>query len=373
MFRSCSRRYRNLRIEPHGSARTEGNLLGTLAVLIPLLLIAMYVLIAAFLRSYWKPVIAVAGIPIAFSGAVVSHWILGWDFSAMSLFGVIGVAGVIVNDALVLMDRYNVLRRESSIMLPAIAAASAATRHRFRAVFLTSLTTILALAPLLYVRTEELMILVPFVVSMLGGVGILRLLHSLPAAVAGYDCRGQGGIGDARSARGQPSNRIRGLDGPVLRFLPSDEGHQNLQLVGFRRPRGGPHEAVDLSERLVVVGFIPDRSDGHVGSYTREASILSYSAWVPQERSPTSYPDSGCTGRRCAPPLLGVRLLDGMQKHHGEKPGANEMAEWESTSDQDRQKLRNLLLEGMESPPAVTADAAYFETMRAEVDRHSKG
>ncbi len=176
-------RYRNLRIEPHGSARTEGNLLGTLAVLIPLLLIAMYVLIAAFLRSYWKPVIAVAGIPIAFSGAVVSHWILGWDFSAMSLFGVIGVAGVIVNDALVLMDRYNVLRRESS-MIPAIAAASAATRHRFRAVFLTSLTTILALAPLLYMRSEELIVLVPFVVSMLGGLVfsgffILCLLPSL--------------------------------------------------------------------------------------------------------------------------------------------------------------------------------------------------
>ena len=176
-------RYRNLRIEPHGSARTEGNLLGTLAVLVPLLLIAMYVLIAAFLRSYWKPVIAVAGIPIAFSGAVMSHWILGWDFSAMSLFGVIGVAGVIVNDALVLMDRYNVLRRGTT-MFPAIAAASAATRHRFRAVFLTSLTTILALAPLLYMRSEELMILVPFVVSMLGGLVfasffILLLLPSL--------------------------------------------------------------------------------------------------------------------------------------------------------------------------------------------------
>lgn len=183
-------RYRNLRIEPHGSARTEGNLLGTLAVLIPLLLIAMYVLIAAFLRSYWKPVIAVAGIPIAFSGAVVSHWVLGWDFSAMSLFGVVGVAGVIVNDALVLMDRYNVLRRESS-MIPAIAAASAATRHRFRAVFLTSLTTILALAPLLYVRTEELMILVPFVVSMLGGLvfSSFFILCLLPSLVMAAEAR----------------------------------------------------------------------------------------------------------------------------------------------------------------------------------------
>ncbi|MCY3611026.1 MAG: efflux RND transporter permease subunit [Gemmatimonadetes bacterium] len=185
-------RYRNLRIQPHGSARTEGNLLGTLAVLVPLLLIAMYVLIAAFLRSYWKPVIAVVGIPIAFSGAVVSHWILGWDFSAMSLFGVIGVAGVIVNDALVLMDRYNVLRRESS-MLPAIAAASAATRHRFRAVFLTSLTTILALAPLLYVRSEELMILVPFVVSMLGGLVFsgFFILYLLPSLVMIAEARAE--------------------------------------------------------------------------------------------------------------------------------------------------------------------------------------
>ena len=50
------------------------------------------------------------------------------------------------------------------------------------------------------------------------------------------------------------------------------------------------------------------------------------------------------------------------------------MAEWESTrSDQDRHKLRNRLLEGAESPPAVMADAAYFETLRARVDRHSKG
>ena len=50
------------------------------------------------------------------------------------------------------------------------------------------------------------------------------------------------------------------------------------------------------------------------------------------------------------------------------------MAEWERTrSDQDQAKLRNLLIEGAESPPAVMADAAYFETLRAGVDRHLKG
>ena len=76
-------------------------------------------------------------------------------------------------------------------MLPAIAAASAATRHRFRAVFLTSLTTVLALAPLLYERSDVLMFLVPFVVSMLGGLVLstIFILFLLPALVMLVDGR----------------------------------------------------------------------------------------------------------------------------------------------------------------------------------------
>ena len=177
-------RFPGLVIEPDGSAREEKSTLRTLSLLVPLALIAIYVLTAAFLRSYWKPLIAVLGIPVAFAGGVIGHWILGWDFGFLSLFGVIGVGGVIVNDSLVLMDRYNQLRRENK-MLPAIAAASAATRQRFRAVFLTSLTTILALAPLLYERSDELMFLVPFVVSMVGGLIFsgLFILFMLPSLV----------------------------------------------------------------------------------------------------------------------------------------------------------------------------------------------
>ena len=159
-------------------------MLNTLGLLVPLALLAMYALMAAFLRSYWKPIVSVAGIPIAFAGAVLSHWVLGWDFTAMSIFGVIGVAGVVVNDALVLLDRYNTIRRENAVF-PAIAAAAAATRHRFRAVFLTSLTTVLGLSPMLYDRSDELIIFVPLVVSMLGGLALatLFILFLLPALV----------------------------------------------------------------------------------------------------------------------------------------------------------------------------------------------
>ncbi len=159
-------------------------MLQVLVLLVPIVLLAMYALMATFLRSYWKPLVAVVGFPIALAGAVLGHWILGWDFDVMSVFGVIAVFGVIVNDALILMDRYNTLRSENP-MLPAIAAAAGAARHRFRAVFLTSATTVAGLSPLLYERTDELIFIVPFIVSVLGSMILsgLFILFVLPALV----------------------------------------------------------------------------------------------------------------------------------------------------------------------------------------------
>ncbi len=178
------REYPGLTIDIDGSAREEASMIKVLAVMTPLVLLAMYVLVATFLRSYWKPLVVVFGFPVAFAGAVASHLILGWDFTGMSMMGIIAVLGVIVNDALVLLDRYNKIRR-ADVNLPAIAIASAAMHHRFRAVFLTSLTTVLGLSPLLYVRSEELLSFIPFVVSMLGGLIFASLftLFMLPALV----------------------------------------------------------------------------------------------------------------------------------------------------------------------------------------------
>ena len=177
-------KYPGLSVEREGGARDERAMLETLGLLVPVVLIAMYALMAAFLRSYWKPLVAVAGFPIAFAGAVLAHWVLGWNLGALSLLGLIAVFGVVVNDALVLLDRYNVIRREND-MLPAIAAASAAARHRFRAVFLTTATTILGLSPMLYERSDDLIFLVPFVVSMVGGLVLSGafILFILPTLV----------------------------------------------------------------------------------------------------------------------------------------------------------------------------------------------
>ena len=177
-------KFPGIRINADQGARAEAAMYDTLGVLVPIVLIVMYALMAGFLRSYWKPIVAVAGIPMAFTGGVFAHWVLGWDFTAVSLFGVIGVSGIIVNDALVLLDRYNRFRKEHA-ELPAIAAVAAASQHRFRAVVLTTVTTLLGLSPMLYERAEELVFLVPLVVSMFGGLvfSTLFTLIFLPTLV----------------------------------------------------------------------------------------------------------------------------------------------------------------------------------------------
>ena len=173
-------------------ARNEQTTLKILSFLVPLVLIAIYALMASFLRSYWKPLIIIVGVPIAAAGAVFGHWLLGWNLSVISICGMIGAFGVLVNDALVLLDRYNSYRRDKA-HLPAIAAASAATQDRFRAVFLTSLTTILGLSPLLYERSDDLLFLVPFSVSILGGLAAATAftLFALPALVMVVDGRSE--------------------------------------------------------------------------------------------------------------------------------------------------------------------------------------
>ena len=184
MIGQLEAKFPGIRINADQGARAEAAMYETLGVLVPIVLIVMYALMAGFLRSYWKPIVAVAGIPMAFTGGVFAHWVLGWDFTAVSLFGVIGVSGIIVNDALVLLDRYNRIRREHT-HLPAIAAVAAASQHRFRAVALTTVTTLLGLSPMLYERADELIFLVPLVASMFGGLvfSTLFTLIFLPTLV----------------------------------------------------------------------------------------------------------------------------------------------------------------------------------------------
>ena len=175
-------RYPQLRIQEHGSTRDASSMLSTLAWSFTLALIVVYGLLAAQLRSFGLPLLALAGVPMAAVGAVVGHLVLGYEFTNMSLFGIIAIAGVAVNDTLILLDRYNRIRAED-LDLPAIAAIAAAARHRARAIVLTTITTVMGLLPMLYDKSEVIQFLVPMVISLVAGIvfSSLGVLFLVPA------------------------------------------------------------------------------------------------------------------------------------------------------------------------------------------------
>ena len=176
-------RHPGLEIRSHGVSRDVERVLATLLFSAPIALIFIYGLIASFLRSFIQPLLVLAGIPIAFVGAVAGHLVLGYELTSTSVFGLIAVSGVVVNDTILLMHRYNAIRRELPVV-PEIAAISAATQQRARAILLTSFTTVIGTLPLLFSDAEAIQFLIPLVVSLtfgltFAGIGLLFLLPSV--------------------------------------------------------------------------------------------------------------------------------------------------------------------------------------------------
>ena len=156
--------------------------LGPLVYTFPVVLLIIYIMIAVLFRSYVQPLIVLTAMPLAAAGAVVAHFILGYDLTIASLFGVVAVLGVVINDTLLLIDRSNSIRDEKN--LPAIAAVSGAVQERFRPIFLTTVTTVIGLMPVLFRASETFSTsYVPIVVSIIGGLiaGSISILFVVPA------------------------------------------------------------------------------------------------------------------------------------------------------------------------------------------------
>ena len=128
----------------------------------------MYVLMAIPLKSYVQPIIVMSVIPFGFVGAVFGHVVMGFDLSIMSMCGIVALAGVVVNDSLVLVDYVNRHRKTASSLFEAVMKAGA---RRFRPILLTSLTTFVGLMPMLTETDMQAKFLIPMAVSL--GFGIL--------------------------------------------------------------------------------------------------------------------------------------------------------------------------------------------------------
>jgi multidrug efflux pump subunit AcrB len=160
-------KYPNVRFWPEGQHTQMLESLSSLSTGFIIAMIAVYAVLAAMLVSYVQPVVIMAAIPLGFAGAVLGHFLTGYDLTIMSVFGIVAMSGVVVNDSLVLLDQINSNVREGRPVFDAVL--NAGTR-RFRAVFLTTITTVAGLAPLMLERSTQAQSLIPMAISLVFGL-----------------------------------------------------------------------------------------------------------------------------------------------------------------------------------------------------------
>ena len=148
-----------------------------------LALLGIYILMAIPFKSYSQPLMVMSAIPFGLIGAILGHILLGLDVSLLSLSGMIAVAGVVVNDNLVLVDYINRQRAAGLDLGKAIRDAGAA---RFRPIILTSLTTFAGLTPLMLERSVQAQFLIPMAVSLAFGVMFATMVSLLLVPASYY-------------------------------------------------------------------------------------------------------------------------------------------------------------------------------------------
>lgn len=162
------RQYPGVSIHFGGEAEQQAETQSSMSEVFILAMLVIYMLLAIPLKSYMQPLIIMMAIPFGVVGAILGHWITDMSLGILSLNGIIALSGVVVNDSLLLVSRYNDLKNETKDQEDAIIHAC---RSRLRAVMLTSLTTFAGLMPLLSETSFQAQFLIPAAVSL--GYGIL--------------------------------------------------------------------------------------------------------------------------------------------------------------------------------------------------------
>ncbi len=157
-----------LEVAPGGRQQETADNVSALTQATWLTLIALYALLAIPFRSYLQPLLVLAAIPFGVIGAVAGHMIMGYGLSVISLMGMLALSGVVINDSLVLIDYANRRRREGMGAREAIVAA--ATR-RLRPIMMTTMTTFLGLAPMIFETSRQARFMIPMAISL--GFGML--------------------------------------------------------------------------------------------------------------------------------------------------------------------------------------------------------
>ncbi len=166
-----------LGIQFGGAQQEQAESMSSLGRGFALALLVIYALLAIPFGSYVQPLIVMAAIPFGIVGALWAHLAMGLSLGMLSIFGILGLSGVVVNDSLVMIDFINEQRRKGMHARDAIISGAKA---RFRPIMLTSLTTFLGVAPLVFERSLQAQFLIPMAASLAFGIvfatAILMLL-----------------------------------------------------------------------------------------------------------------------------------------------------------------------------------------------------
>ena len=161
-------KYDGLTYSLEGEQREQRETFGGLARGFVIALVLIYGLLAIPFKSYFQPFIVMAAIPFGVVGVVCGHVIMGLPLTFLSLFGLVALTGIVVNDSLIMVDFINRARDAGGSVIEAAKQAGAA---RFRPILLTTVTTFAGLSPLLFEKSMQAQFLIPMAASL--GFGVL--------------------------------------------------------------------------------------------------------------------------------------------------------------------------------------------------------
>jgi len=160
-------RYPEVEFRLQGNSKDETDAIWSLVQGFIFALVAIYALMAIPLKSYSQPLIIMSVIPFGMVGAIVGHLILGQAVSVLSVCGIIALAGVVVNDSLIMVDFVNRARAEGRSLIDSVLKSGS---ERFRAIILTSLTTFMGLMPIVFERSLQAQVVIPMAISLAFGI-----------------------------------------------------------------------------------------------------------------------------------------------------------------------------------------------------------
>ena len=166
-------RYPGVRVSFEGQARESATTGSSLRRNFLIGALGVFLLLSFQFRGYIEPVVVMAAIPLGLIGVVWGHLLMGLELSMPSVVGFVSLAGVVVNDSILLVEFIRIRRRAGETVAD---AARLAARQRFRAILLTSLTTVAGLLPLLTETSLQAQVLVPLVTSLVFGLLSATLL-----------------------------------------------------------------------------------------------------------------------------------------------------------------------------------------------------